>query len=102
MQFRPGQFLHLALDNYDPSFNWPESRVFSIANAPERNTLIYLFRQKVDFTNRMMNEISIGSQIWIKLPYGIFNFNDAIGEDVVLNCRGTGISPFISFLENIL
>ena len=30
--FRPGQFLHLTVDEYDPSGFWPESRVFSVAS----------------------------------------------------------------------
>ena len=34
--FKPGQFLHLTLEPYDPSAEWPESRVFSIASAPAR------------------------------------------------------------------
>ena len=34
--YLPGQFLHLALDAYDPSSHWPESRVFSIATSPTR------------------------------------------------------------------
>ena len=38
--FKPGQFLHLAIDEYDPSFHWPESRVFSIANSPLVKTAI--------------------------------------------------------------
>jgi ferredoxin-NADP reductase len=33
-RFKPGQFLHLALDPYDGSGFWPESRVFSIASSP--------------------------------------------------------------------
>ncbi len=32
--FRPGQFAHLTVDDYDPSSFWPESRVFSIASSP--------------------------------------------------------------------
>jgi len=36
-RFKPGQFLHLTLDDYDPSGFWPESRVFSIASS-----LLYL------------------------------------------------------------
>ena len=32
--FKPGQFLHLALDAFEPGGFWPESRVFSIASAP--------------------------------------------------------------------
>jgi ferredoxin-NADP reductase len=32
--FKPGQFLHLAIDAYDGAGFWPESRVFSIASSP--------------------------------------------------------------------
>ena len=32
--FKPGQFLHLAIDPYDGAGFWPESRVFSIASSP--------------------------------------------------------------------
>jgi len=39
-RFKPGQFLHLALDTYEPGGFWPESRVFSIATSPrERDRL---------------------------------------------------------------
>lgn len=32
--YKPGQFLHLTVDEYDPAGGfWPESRVFSIASA---------------------------------------------------------------------
>ena len=39
-RFRAGQFLHLALDPYDPSRFWPESRVFSIASSPSQRDLL--------------------------------------------------------------
>ena len=35
-RFTPGQFLHLALDDYEPGGFWPESRVFSIASSPRQ------------------------------------------------------------------
>jgi predicted ferric reductase len=35
------------------------------------------------------------------LPYGEFNFNQASGSDVILIAGGTGISPFIAFLEEL-
>ena len=37
-RFKPGQFLHLTLDDYDPSGFWPESRVFSIASSPAQRS----------------------------------------------------------------
>lgn len=102
-RFKPGQFLHLALDPYDPSFNWPESRVFSIANAPNReNKLEILVSPKGSFTARMIRELQVGSGIWLKLPFGIFNFDAITNRNIVLLAGGTGISPFISLLRHLL
>lgn len=98
--FKPGQFLHLAIDAYDPSFNWPESRVFSIANSPsKKETVEILVSRKGVFTTRMFNELKTGDNVWLKLPYGIFNFDESLEKDSVLIAGGTGISPFMSFLQ---
>ncbi len=102
VKFKPGQFLHLALDDYDSSYNWPESRVFSIANAPGKEFIDILISPKGGFTNRMINEISVGKQVWLKLPYGTFNFRESNAKDVVLIAGGTGVTPFISFLDDLL
>jgi NAD(P)H-flavin reductase len=99
-RFKPGQFLHLAIDPYDPSFNWPESRVFSIANAPVgSNEAEILISPKGVFTQRMIQELKVGTHVWIKLPFGIFNFDAAANKNVVLIAGGTGISPFLSLLR---
>lgn len=98
--FKPGQFLHLAIDPYDPSYSWPESRVFSIANSPTRKETIKMtFAVKGRYTKRMYQEIHKGDIIWLKLPYGNFTFNDANKDTTVLIAGGTGITPYISFLE---
>jgi ferredoxin-NADP reductase len=101
-RYRSGQFLHLAVEPYDPSFNWPESRVFSIANSPNKTDHIeILVAPKGDFTWNMVNTLKEGQEVWLKLPYGDFNYNQAVGADVVLIAGGTGISPFIPFLEDL-
>lgn len=98
--FKAGQFLHLAMDAYDPSFNWPESRVFSVANSPTRKDVIeILVSRKGKFTGQMFEQLKSGDNVWLKLPYGIFNFDDSLERDSVLIAGGTGISPFISFLQ---
>src|SRR5690349_497550 len=75
-RFRPGQFLHLALDPYTPGDFWPESRVFSIASAPEdRDLLRITYAVKGKFTTRMESEIQVGRQVWVKLPYGEFTIS---------------------------
>jgi hypothetical protein len=39
-KFAPEEFLHMALDEYDPSGALPESRRFSIQTVPEENIKI--------------------------------------------------------------
>lgn len=99
-RFQPGQFLHLALDPYDPSGFWPESRVFSIASSPaERERLHISYSVKGRFTTRMARELTVGQVVWVKLPYGDFVIR---GErDVVLFAGGTGITAFTAFLAGL-
>ena len=99
-RFRPGQFLHLALDDYDPSGFWPESRVFSIASSPsrrERLRITYSVRGR--FTARMEKELRQGRSVWVKLPYGEFVVDPT--NDVVLFAGGTGITAFTAFLDSL-
>ncbi len=99
-QFRPGQFLHFALDRYEPSAQWPESRVFSIANSPSnREAVTIAYSIKGRFTARMAADLMPGREIWVKLPYGVFYLEPPSGQETVLIAGGTGITPFVSFLE---
>jgi ferredoxin-NADP reductase len=96
--FRPGQFLHLTVDDYDPSSFWPESRVFSIANSPrDRRRIRICYSVKGRYTARMEQSLKPGGEVWIKLPYGDFVIDDT--NDSVLLAGGTGVSAFTAFLE---
>ena len=98
-RFKPGQFLHLALDSYDPTGGyWPESRVFSIASAPFESEITIAYAVKGKFTLRMKEELYVGKDAWVKLPYGHFVVSSEPDEEVVLVAGGTGITPFIPFL----
>ena len=98
--FRPGQFLHLALDAYEPGGFWPESRVFSIASSPkERDRLAITYAVKGAFTGRMERELASGVSAWVKLPYGEFVVDPA--RDAVLFAGGTGITAFTAFLQSL-
>jgi ferredoxin-NADP reductase len=99
-RFRAGQFLHLALDPYDPSHFWPESRVFSIASPPaERNTVRITYAVHGRFTARMESDLVEGRHVWIKMPYGEFVVDSR--TDVALFAGGTGITAFTAFLEGL-
>jgi len=101
-KFKAGQFLHLAIDEYDPMGGfWPESRVFSIASAPGSQEIEILYSVKGHYTARMEHELFVGREVWLKFPYGSFIIDNIVHEnqDVVLVAGGTGISPFLSYLE---
>jgi ferredoxin-NADP reductase len=99
-QFKPGQFLHLALDAYEPGGFWPESRVFSIASSPrERDRLAITYAVKGAFTTRMEGELAPGRSVWVKLPYGEFVVDP--GTDAVLFAGGTGVTAFTAFLQSL-
>jgi ferredoxin-NADP reductase len=99
-RFRAGQFLHLALDPYDPTGFWPESRVFSIASPPaQRDSVRITYAVHGAFTARMESDLAEGHQVWIKMPYGDFVIEP--DTDVVLFAGGTGVTAFTAFLEDL-
>lgn len=95
-KFNPGQFLHLALDEYDPSRQWPESRCFSMQSPPDQETIKITFAAKGKFTERMARELAPGKVIHVKLPYGdLFSAEHDTARSVFV-AGGTGITPFLS------
>jgi len=103
-RFRPGQFVHVAIDAYDPSEHWPESRVFSIASAPsDPHGMRLTIGRQGDFTSRLLDEVRPGRTLWCKGPYGDFEVHAADREaPVALVAGGTGITPFCAFMEEAL
>jgi predicted ferric reductase len=99
-QYSPGQFLHITLDDYDPSGQWPDSRCFSIQTNPSMDFLAISFTVKGDFTKRMSVELKVGKKVWLKLPYGnLFLRNHSLENDVFI-AGGTGITPFLSLFTD--
>jgi NAD(P)H-flavin reductase len=101
-RYLPGQFLHLTLDEFDPTTGyWPESRVFSIASEPRQDHVTVVYSVKGEYTKRMERELAVGREVWLKFPYGDF----IIGEDhlrqgpLALIAGGTGVSPYWPFLK---
>lgn len=99
-RFLPGQFLHLALDDYSPGDFWPDSRSFSIASASaDRNLLRITYAVKGQFTGRMEAELKLGREVWVKMPYGEFIVDTK--HDVCLLAGGTGVTAFTAFLAGL-
>ena len=103
-RFIPGQFIHLTLEPFDPASFWPESRVFSVANAvADRRTVELTISRQGAYTNKVLDQLSEGDRIWAKGPYGDFTIDANLGYSrAVLIAGGTGITPFCAFMDAAL
>ena len=99
-KFDPGQFLHIALDEYDPAAQWPDSRCFSMQSSPDEELIKITYAVKGRFTTRMKQELKTGSEVTLKLPYGDLFTQPHNKENTVFIAGGTGITPFLSLFNH--
>ena len=99
-KYDPGHFLHLAIDEYDPSLAWPESRCFSVQSSPEDSALKLTYAVKGEFTKKIASSIKAGSEVWIKMPYGELFEQEHTKEHTVFISGGTGITPYLSLFTD--
>ena len=99
-KYDAGQFLHLAIDEYDPSSQWPDSRCFSMQSAPCEETIRITYAVKGQFTKRMEQELKPGKEVTLKLPYGDLFSQDHNKTNTVFIAGGTGITPYLSLFTD--
>lgn len=99
--YAPGQFLHIAIDpDYDGSGQWPESRCFSMQTSPEEEYLKITYAVKGEFTKKMEEELKVGEEAWLKMPYGeLFELGHDTNNTVFIS-GGTGITPYLSLFTD--
>ncbi|PZX19172.1 ferredoxin-NADP reductase [Breznakibacter xylanolyticus] len=98
--FDPGTFVQLALD--EPKNNrWPESRNFSVASyLNDEQTIRLVIRRIGAFTNRIFSELNVGVACYMKYSFGDFLLPFFDNQcPIICIAGGTGIAPFISFVE---
>lgn len=102
-KYHSGQFLHLAIDSeYDGSGQWPESRCFSMQSNPNEDSLKITYAVKGRFTSIMEQILRVGSEVWLKLPYGDLFAKSHNKINTVFIAGGTGITPYLSLFTNDL
>lgn len=100
-KYSPGQFLHLALDtDYDGSNQWPDSRCFSMQSNPDEETIKITYAIKGQFTLQMVQQLKVGLEVWLKLPYGDLFTQPHNKTNTVFIAGGTGITPFLSLFAH--
>lgn len=99
--FLPGQFITLDLPIHDkPNKRW---RSYSIASWPDGNVieLLIVLLQGGAGTTYLFNHVTIGSEVNLRGPQGVFTLPNPIDKDLFFICTGTGIAPFRSMLGHI-
>ena len=100
-RYHPGQFLHIAIDpDYDGIGQWPESRCFSMQSNPDEENIGITFAVKGRFTQLMKDNLKLGSEVWLKLPYGDLFTQHHNKVNTVFIAGGTGITPFLSLFTH--
>ena len=99
-KYDAGQFLHLAIDEYDPSMQWPDSRCFSMQSAPAEDVIRITYAAKGQFTNRMKQLLEVGKEVTLKLPYGDLFSQEHNKTNTVFIAGGTGITPYLSLFTD--
>ncbi len=103
-RFDAGTFLQLALENVTASDYWPESRTFSMASAYniKNKTIKLIIRKMGKFTTNIFEKLQVGVTCTIKYAFGdmlLPQFDNSC--EVVCIAAGSGIAPFLSFIEEL-
>lgn len=99
-QYLPGQFLHLALDEYDGVGQWPESRCFSMQSCPNEELIKITFAVQGKFTKLMSHKLHERKEVWLKMSYGDIFQREFTKNNCVFISGGTGLTPFLSLFTD--
>jgi predicted ferric reductase len=67
---------------------------------PNNESIIITYAIKGEYTSKMEQELKVGSELWLKLPYGdLFDRNHRKENNVFIS-GGTGITPFLSLFTH--
>jgi len=101
--FKPGQFVTLDLPIHEkPNKRW---RSYSIASWPDGTNVFELVIVLLEGglgTHYLFTEVSVGSELILRGPQGVFVLPEPIDRDLYFICTGTGIAPFRSMTHYIL
>ena len=96
--FTAGQFVDMTLLNPHETDAEGNTRSFSIASAPDEDTLMIATRMRNTAFKRVLKTMPIGSAMKIEGPSGDLTLQDDPTRSAVLLAGGIGITPFRSML----
>lgn len=100
-KYAPGQFLHIAIDeDYDGIGQWPESRCFSMQSDPAEDVIRITYAVKGNFTQEMEKTLTVGREVWLRLPFGELFTQPHNKTNTVFIAGGTGVTPYLSLFTH--
>ena len=98
-EFIAGQNIDVTVE--DPRYSDPNdnSRIFSIASAPHEDHILIAARLRENPYKNALNELPIGSELYIEGPFGTFRLHDDVTIPAVFIAGGIGITPCLSILR---
>jgi CDP-4-dehydro-6-deoxyglucose reductase len=98
--FKPGQFVTLDLPIHEQkNKRW---RSYSIASWPDGTNvfeLVIVLLEGGAGTTYLFGEVTVGSELLLRGPQGVFTLPEPLERDLFLVCTGTGIAPFRSMVQ---
>jgi CDP-4-dehydro-6-deoxyglucose reductase len=98
--FKPGQFVTLDLPIHEQkNKRW---RSYSIASHPDGTNVIELVIVLLEGglgTHYLFNHVTLGTDVLLRGPQGVFTLPPLIDKDLFFICTGTGVAPFRSMIH---
>ncbi|MGB7436093.1 MAG: FAD-dependent oxidoreductase [Candidatus Acidiferrum sp.] len=98
-QFKPGQYIDLALINPSETDSQGVVRTFSIASAPYEDELLVATRMRDSAFKRVLAAFPPGTELKLDGPMGSFTLHRNTAKAAVFLAGGIGITPFLSIVR---
>ncbi len=99
LSFDPGMFVMLTY--VDKVTNEKITRAFSIASAPNSETIDFFIHMVHGRLTTKLEGATVGDTYYMTGPYGQFRFVPSQDRKVLFIAGGTGLAPFMSMLKEI-
>jgi ferredoxin-NADP reductase len=98
--FLPGQYVTISIPQPVYEDYQLNRRIFSLVNSPTQNDIAkILFRYRDSGFKRNLVEMTVGSEVRIEEPVGMFQLPDDETIPLVFLATGVGAAPFVSALS---
>ena len=92
--FKAGQSMDMTLLDPAETDSEGNTRAFSIASAPQEDSLMVATRMRDTAFKRTLKTLSLGSTVKIEGPFGNLTLHNNAAKTAVLLAGGIGITPF--------